>query len=122
MPRLLGGIIVQAKKFCGVWATTLSFFRKGQNAVHEAVRVVFDESPAGNQYGFQFTALYSQQVKGVGTQIALTYILTLEDPHRFPKSREVGCFLGLRPGRDSGESQPEMHTTFAAHLIEQDLF
>jgi len=51
-----------------------------------------------------------KQVKGVGTQIALTYILTLEDPHRFPKSREVGCFLGLRPGRrDSGESQPEMH-------------
>ena len=35
---------------------------------------------------------------------------TLEDPHRFPKSRDVGCFLGLRPGRrDSGESQPQMH-------------
>src|SRR5271169_4903442 len=51
-----------------------------------------------------------KQVTGVGTQIALTYVLTLEDPHRFPKSREVGCFLGLRPGRrDSGESQPEMH-------------
>ena len=51
-----------------------------------------------------------KQVKGVGTQIALTYILTLEDPHRFPKSREVCCFLGLRPRRrDSGESQPEMH-------------
>jgi transposase len=51
-----------------------------------------------------------KQVKGVGTQIALTYVLTVEDPHRFPKSREVGCFLGLRPGRrDSGESQPQMH-------------
>src|SRR5579863_3864804 len=51
-----------------------------------------------------------KQVKGVGTQIALTYVLTIEDPHRFPKSREVGCFLGLRPGRrDSGESQPQMH-------------
>ena len=51
-----------------------------------------------------------KQVKGVGTQMALTYVLTLEDPHRFPKSREVGCFLGLRPGRrDSGESQPQMH-------------
>jgi transposase len=51
-----------------------------------------------------------KQVKGVGTQIALTYVLTLEDPHRFPKSREVGCFLGLRPGRrDSGESQPQMN-------------
>ena len=47
-------------------------------------------------------------MKGVGTQIALTYVLTLEDPHRFPKSRAVGCFLGLRPGRrDSGESQPQ---------------
>jgi transposase len=51
-----------------------------------------------------------KQVKGVGTQIALTYVLTLEDPQRFPKSREVGCFLGLRPGRrDSGESQPQRH-------------
>src|SRR6202142_3740789 len=51
-----------------------------------------------------------KQVKGVGTQIALTFVLTLEDPHRFPKSREVGCFLGLRPGRrNSGESQPQMH-------------
>jgi len=51
-----------------------------------------------------------KQVKGVGTQIALTYLLTIEDPHRFAKSRDVGCFLGLRPGRrDSGESQPQMH-------------
>src|SRR5438445_2899669 len=51
-----------------------------------------------------------KQVKGVGTQIALTYVLTLEDAQRFPKSREVGCFLGLRPGRrDSGESHPQMH-------------
>ena len=53
-----------------------------------------------------------KQVKGVGTQIGLTYVLTLDDPHRFPKSREVGCFLGLRPGRrDSGQSQPQMHIT-----------
>ena len=51
-----------------------------------------------------------KQVKGVGTQIPLTYVLTLDDPHRFPKSREVGCFLGLCPGRrDSGESQPQMN-------------
>jgi transposase len=49
-----------------------------------------------------------QQVKGVGTQIALTYVLTIEDPYRFPKSREVGCFLGLKPGRrNSGESEPQ---------------
>src|SRR3981189_2852464 len=51
-----------------------------------------------------------KQVKGVGTQIALTYVLTLDDPHRFRRSRDVGCFLGLCPGRrDSGESQPQMN-------------
>src|SRR3981081_1752930 len=44
-----------------------------------------------------------KQVKGVGTQIALTYVLTIEDPHRFVKSREVGCFLGLKPGRRNQE-------------------
>ena len=49
-----------------------------------------------------------KQVKGVGTQIALTYVLTIEDPQRFAKSREVGCFLGLRPGRrNSGQSEPQ---------------
>jgi transposase len=49
-----------------------------------------------------------KQVKGVGTQIALTYVLTIEDPYRFEKSRDVGCFLGLRPGRrNSGQSEPQ---------------
>ena len=40
-----------------------------------------------------------KQIKGVGTLIALTFLLTLEDPHRFRKSRDVGCYLGLQPGR-----------------------
>ena len=51
-----------------------------------------------------------KQVKGVGNLIALTYVLTIEDPQRFKKSRDVGCFLGLRPGRrNSGQSEPQMH-------------
>jgi transposase len=51
-----------------------------------------------------------KQVKGVGTLIALTFLLTLEDPHRFRKSRDVGCYLGLQPGRrNSGQSEPPMH-------------
>src|ERR1039458_9305578 len=59
--------------------------------------------------------VYSQvavlkQVKGVGTLIALTYVLTLDDPHRFRRSRDVGCFVGLRPGRrNSGLSEPQLH-------------
>ncbi len=40
-----------------------------------------------------------KQVKGVGTLIALTFLLTLEDAHRFRKSRNVGCYLGVQPGR-----------------------
>jgi len=51
-----------------------------------------------------------KQVKGVGTLIALTYMLTLEDPHRFRKSRDAGCYAGLQPGRrNSGQSEPQMH-------------
>jgi transposase len=50
-----------------------------------------------------------KQVKGVGDLIATTYVLTLENPHRFRKSRDVGCFVGLQPGRrNSGESAPQM--------------
>jgi len=51
-----------------------------------------------------------KQVNGVGTLIALTYVLTLDDPHRFRRSRDAGCFLGLRPGRrNSGKSEPQLH-------------
>ena len=51
-----------------------------------------------------------KQVKGVGTLIGLTFLLTLEDPRRFRKSRDVGCYLGLQPGRrNSGQSEPQMH-------------
>jgi len=51
-----------------------------------------------------------KQIKGVGTLIALTFLLTLEDPHRFRRSRDVGGYLGLQPGRrNSGQSEPQMH-------------
>ena len=44
--------------------------------------------------------------------IALTFVLTVEDPERFQKSRDVGCYIGLRPKRsESGESQPQLRIT-----------
>src|ERR1700676_5257455 len=50
-----------------------------------------------------------KQIKGVGPLVALTCILTLDDPNRFRRSRDVGCFLGLRPGRrNSGMSEPQL--------------
>ena len=38
-----------------------------------------------------------RQVHGVGPITALGFVLTLEDPHRFSRSRTVGAFLGLSP-------------------------
>lgn len=53
-----------------------------------------------------------KQVKGVGTLIALTFVLTVEDPNRFQKSRDVGCYVGLRPKQqDSGKQQPQLRIT-----------
>jgi transposase len=53
-----------------------------------------------------------QQVSGVGPLIALTFVLTVEDKDRFENSRDVGCYVGLRPRRgDSGESQPQLRIT-----------
>jgi transposase len=49
------------------------------------------------------------QVYGVGTLIALTFVLTIEDAERFQHSRDVGPFLGMQPKqRDSGNSQPQL--------------
>jgi transposase len=49
-----------------------------------------------------------RQVEGVGALTALTFVLTLEDPHRFEKSRSVGAYLGLVPGKDqSGDRDPQ---------------
>lgn len=53
-----------------------------------------------------------QQVGGVGPLIALTFVLTVEDKNRFQKSRDIGCYVGLRPRRsDSGQSQPQLRIT-----------
>ena len=49
-----------------------------------------------------------RQVEGIGPLTALTFVLTLEDPHRFEKSRSVGAYLGLVPATErSGESDPQ---------------
>jgi transposase len=51
-----------------------------------------------------------RQVEGVGVLTAFTFMLTLEDPYRFEKSRAVGAYLGLVPARDqSGDRDPQKH-------------
>lgn len=49
------------------------------------------------------------QVNGVGIITALTFILLLEDPNRFPNGRAVGAYLGLTPRRrQSGDRDPKL--------------
>lgn len=58
------------------------------------------------------------QVAGVGPLTALCFVLTLEDPARFPTSRTVGSYLGLRPRkRASSGSDPECHITKAGDAL-----
>jgi transposase len=53
-----------------------------------------------------------QQVKGVGALTSLAFVLTIENPDRFQKSRDVGPYLGLVPKQDeSGESSPQLRIT-----------
>lgn len=55
-----------------------------------------------------------RQVQGVGPITALAYMLVVQDPRRFTRSRDVGAFLGLIPKRDqSGEVDRELHITKA---------
>lgn len=57
-----------------------------------------------------------RQVPGVGPLTALAFVLTIEDPGRFPETRAVGPYLGLVPKRDqSGESDKQLPITKAGN-------
>jgi transposase len=62
------------------------------------------------------------QVPGVGNLTALAYVLTIEDPKRFSKSRQLGPFLGLTPRRDqSGEVDKQLPITKAGNVYLRQL-
>lgn len=51
-----------------------------------------------------------RQVEGIGPLTALSFVLSVEHPYRFEKSRSVGAYLGLVPASDqSGERSSESH-------------
>jgi transposase len=59
-----------------------------------------------------------RQVKGVGPLISLAYVLTLENPARFQKSRMVGSYLGLQPKQSqSGDSAPQLRISKAGNSL-----
>jgi transposase len=54
-------------------------------------------------------------IPGVGPLTALTFVLLLNnDPHRIPKSRDLGCYFGLQPRQqDSGKHVSQLGITKA---------
>jgi transposase len=55
-----------------------------------------------------------RQIPGVGPVTALAFVLTIEDPKRFGRSRVVAAYLGLVPRRDqSGSSDRQLPITKA---------
>lgn len=55
-----------------------------------------------------------RQIKGVGPVVALSFVLTIDDPKRFRSARDIGAYLGLVPRKkSSGMSDPQMHITKA---------
>lgn len=57
-----------------------------------------------------------QQVAGVGPLTAAAYVLTLADPTRFRKSRDVAPYLGLVPRQDaSGARNPQLRISKAGN-------
>lgn len=65
---------------------------------------------------------YLRQVTGVGPITALCFVLTIEDPARFAKSRQVGPFLGLTPRQDqSGETDKQLPITKAGNAYLRQL-
>lgn len=50
-----------------------------------------------------------RQVDGVGLVTSLAYVLQIEDPRRFRRSRTVGAYFGLVPQRaQSGDRDPQL--------------
>ncbi len=59
-----------------------------------------------------------QQPAGVGPLTALAFVLLVDDPHRFARSREVGAYFGLVPRLDeSGSATPQLRISKAGDAL-----
>jgi transposase len=77
-------------------------------ALSDCIKVYDERIEKLGREKYEHTELL-RQVKGVGPLTSLAYVLTLENPDRFAKSRDVGPYPGLVPNQeDSGDSQPQL--------------
>ena len=113
-------------------SATLTFARKAKQACPEALQPALGPLLRVIEELTREIALYDKLVvkkaeteypetrairtiHGVGPLTALTFVLILNnDRSRFRRSRDVGCYVGLRPKRrDSGAGSPQLGITKA---------
>ena len=110
---------------------TLTFARKATEACPEALRpalaplirlvqTLTDDIAAYDRLVVEKAREYPetqaiQTIHGVGALTAVAFVLVLNnDRRRFTRSRDVGCYLGLKPKqRDSGMRSPQLGITKA---------
>jgi len=88
------------------------------NTIHELTRKIrqFDVQIESLCHEGYPETMALRDITGVGPVTALAYVLTLEDPHRFKKSRGVGPYLGMIPKRDqSGSTDKPLPITKAGN-------
>lgn len=95
-----------------------------QPALHALVEVVEDLTRRIREYDATIARLCAkypetellQSVQGVGPITSLGFVLTVEDPHRFTKSRTVPAYFGLTPRKSqSGDRDPQLGITKAGN-------
>ncbi len=86
----------------GVLDAMTEQIRRLEKAIEELAGVKYPETE------------YLTQIAGVGTLTSLTFILTIGDPLRFRRGRDVAAYLGLVPKRDqSGDSDKQLRISKA---------
>ena len=86
------------------------------DALNARIKTMDDELEALANAQYPMTQRL-RQIPGVGPLTALGFVLTIEDPARFPHTRDVGAYLGLVPRRDqSGNTDRQLPITKAGNV------
>jgi len=76
--------------------------------LHDAIKSYDKQIEHLCEHSFPETAAL-RQVSGVGPNTSLSFVATIEDPKRFPRSRDVGAYVGLvSKSRSSGQREPDL--------------
>lgn len=122
--------VMKSHGYRGPSASAESFARRLSGALPKELdpvltpllRLLQDINTQIKQYELQLQAIprtqpiakHLQAIPGIGPIGAVTFALTIDDPTRFKRARQVGAYLGVVPSkRDSGDYHPQLHITKA---------